>query len=94
MYKRQTLRRLFLHDSIYDAFLPRLKAAYASVKVGNPLEHGVLIGPLIDEAALSGMARALDQARAAGGTVHGGEPVSGMGGAYAHPALVLSLIHI
>ena len=83
-----TLRRLFLHDSIYDAFLPRLKAAYASVKVGNPLEQGVLIGPLIDAAALQGMSNALDQARAAGGTVHGGEPVSGMGGAYAHPALV------
>jgi len=83
-----TLRRLFLHDSIYEAFLPRLKAAYASVKVGNPLETGVLIGPLIDDAALAGMARALDQARAAGGTVHGGEAVTGLGGAYARPALV------
>ncbi|WP_426036805.1 aldehyde dehydrogenase family protein [Cypionkella sp. TWP1-2-1b2] len=83
-----TLRRLFLHDSIYDAFLPRLKAAYASVKVGNPLETGVLIGPLIDEGAAEGMAKALVEARAAGGTVHGGEPVTGLGGAYAHPALV------
>ncbi len=83
-----TLRRLFLHDSIYDAFLPRLKAAYASVKVGNPLEAGVLVGPLIDEAALAGMQRALDEARAAGGTVHGGEVVTGNGGAYARPAVV------
>lgn len=83
-----TLRRLFLHDSIYDALLPRLKAAYASVKVGNPLETGVLIGPLIDEGAADGMAKALVEARAAGGTVHGGEPVTGLGGAYAHPALV------
>lgn len=83
-----TLRRLFLHTSVYDALLPRLKAAYGSVKVGNPLEQGVLVGPLIDEAALSGMQAALDQARAAGGTVHGGEVVTGMGGAYARPALV------
>jgi aldehyde dehydrogenase (NAD+) len=83
-----TLRRLFLHDSIYDAFLPRLIAAYKSVKVGNPLEQGVLIGPLIDDGAAEGMAKALDQARAAGGTVHGGAPVTGLGGAYAHPALV------
>ena len=83
-----TLRRLFLHDSIYDAFLPRLVAAYKSVKVGNPLEQGVLIGPLMDEGAAVGMAKALDQARAAGGTVHGGAPVTGLGGAYAHPALV------
>ena len=83
-----TLRRLFLHDSIYDAFLPRLKAAYASVKVGNPLEQGVLVGPLIDKAALDAMQNALDQARAAGGTVHGGEVVQAAGGAYARPALV------
>ncbi len=83
-----TLRRLFLHDSIYDAFMPRLRAAYSSVKVGNPLEQGVLIGPLIDQGAAENMARALDQARAAGGKVHGGEPVTGLGGAYAHPALV------
>jgi aldehyde dehydrogenase (NAD+) len=83
-----TLRRLFLHESVYDTLLPRLKAAYASVKVGNPLEHGVLVGPLIDDGALKGMQAALDQARAAGGTVHGGDVVTGMGGAYARPALV------
>ena len=83
-----TLRRLFLHDSIYDAFLPRLKAAYASVKVGNPLEQGVLVGPLIDRGALEAMQKALEDARAAGGTVHGGEVVQAAGGAYARPALV------
>lgn len=83
-----TLRRLFLHDSLYDAFLPRLKAAYASVKVGNPLEHGVLVGPLIDQGALEAMQKALAEARAAGGTVHGGEVVQTPGGAYARPALV------
>lgn len=83
-----TLRRLFLHDSIYDAFLPRLKAAYASVKVGNPLEQGVLVGPLIDQGALDAMQKALVQARAAGGTVHGGDVVQAKGGAYARPALV------
>ena len=69
-----TLRRLFLHDSIYDAFLPRLKAAYASVKVGNPLETGVLIGPLIDDAALTAMQSALTAARAAGGAAGAAAP--------------------
>ncbi len=83
-----TLRRLFLHDRLYDGFLPRLKAAYASVKVGNPLEQAVLVGPLIDHAALVAMQTALRQARAAGGTVHGGEVVQIEGGAYVRPALV------
>ena len=32
-----TLRRLIVHESVYDGFVPRLKAAYASVSVGNPL---------------------------------------------------------
>ncbi|MEN2976419.1 aldehyde dehydrogenase family protein (plasmid) [Tistrella bauzanensis] len=84
-----TLRRLFIHDSIHDSFLPRLKAAYASVKVGDPREAGVLVGPLIDSAAGEAMERALAAARAAGGTVHGGDKVEVMGqGAYYRPALV------
>ena len=45
-----TLRRLFVHDSVYDALVPKLKRAYQSVKIGSPLEQGTLVGPLIDEA--------------------------------------------
>ena len=86
-----TLRRLFVHESVYEAFVPKLVRAYASVKVGDPREAGVLIGPLIDRAALDGMERALDEARALGATVHGGGRVAGIGGdkaCYAAPALV------
>ena len=86
-----TLRRLFIHDSLYDAFVPRLKAAYATVPVGDPREAGTLVGPLIDADALAAMRRALDDARAAGGSVHGGEAVevpSASGATYARPALV------
>jgi aldehyde dehydrogenase (NAD+) len=84
-----TLRRLFVHESVYDALVPRLKAAYASVRVGDPRETGTLVGPLIDEAAFTRMQRALDQARAAGGTVSGGERVGAPSvGAYVRPALV------
>jgi aldehyde dehydrogenase (NAD+) len=83
-----TLRRLFVHDSVYDALLPRLKGAYASVKVGDPRAEGVLIGPLIDEAAFGAMDKALAEARAAGAAVVGGERMNGLGGVYARPALV------
>ena len=85
-----TLRRLFVHDSVYDALVPRLKTAYQSVSVGNPLEGKSLVGPLIDRAAFEGMGKALDAARAAGGTVTGGERVeTGQNEAYyARPALV------
>ncbi len=83
-----TLRRLFVHDSLYDAFLPRLKAAYDSVRIGDPREAETLVGPLIDAGAGAAMARALDEARAEGGRVHGGEAVNGAGGVYVRPALV------
>jgi aldehyde dehydrogenase (NAD+) len=86
-----TLRRLFVHEAVYDRFLPRLKAAYASAPVGDPRQAGVLIGPLIDQGSLQAMQGALAEARGAGGEVTGGEavPVSGFeGGAYVKPALV------
>ncbi|MFT3690330.1 aldehyde dehydrogenase family protein [Paenirhodobacter sp.] len=85
-----TMRRLFVHDSVYDALVPRLIRAYASVTVGNPLETQALVGPLIDRAAFDGMQAALDAARAAGGTVHGGsrETVGPETAFYARPALV------
>src|SRR5689334_22668501 len=67
-----TLRRLFVHDSIYDKFLPRLEQAYRSVTIGNPLEAGTLVGPLIDSRAYGAMQEALEAAKSAGGTVMGG----------------------
>jgi aldehyde dehydrogenase (NAD+) len=83
-----TLRRLFVHESVYDAFLPRLKTAYASVKVGDPREAGTLVGPLIDGAAYALMQQALADAQAAGGAVHGGDRVDAGEAFYARPALV------
>ena len=86
-----TLRRLFVHTDIYDRFVPRLKRAYGSVKVGNPLEAGTLVGPLIDEAAFHSMQAALDEARSEGGIVTGGDRFEVAGHPHAHyvtPALV------
>jgi aldehyde dehydrogenase (NAD+) len=84
-----TLRRLLVHDSVYDALLPRLKSAYAGVTIGDPRRPDTLVGPLIDPASLMAMERALADAKAEGGTIHGGERVSGPGeGIYVRPALV------
>jgi aldehyde dehydrogenase (NAD+) len=86
-----SLRRLIVHDSIYDAVLPRLKAVYASVSVGNPLDGASLVGPLIDRDAFEAMQTALQAARQAGGRVHGGgrERQADLPQAYyARPALV------
>jgi aldehyde dehydrogenase (NAD+) len=85
-----TLRRLFVHHSIKDELVGRLVNAYRSLKIGDPREAGVLVGPLIDKNALDRMQSALNAARAEGGKVHGGFVVTqGVpGGIYAAPALV------
>ncbi len=70
-----TMRRLFVHESVYDQLVPRLKKAYGSVSVGNPLETTALVGPLVDKAAFDGMQKAIDEAKAHGGAVTGGERV-------------------
>jgi aldehyde dehydrogenase (NAD+) len=86
-----TLRRLFVHDSIYDRLVPKLIRAYGSVKVGDPRDPATLIGPLIDGAAFEAMERALGDAGALGGVIHGGQRVAGIAGDeafYVRPALV------
>jgi len=85
-----SLRRLFVHESIYDSLISRLKKVYASVSVGNPLAAN-LVGPLIDGQAFEAMQRALGEARAAGTTIVGGERVAVAGADaafYVRPALV------
>ena len=70
-----SLRRLIVHEDIKATLIDRLKAAYGSVPVGNPLEKGTLVGPLIDKRSFESMQHALEQAKKQGGKVHGGERV-------------------
>ncbi|MGN8119432.1 L-piperidine-6-carboxylate dehydrogenase [Labrys sp. 22185] len=86
-----SLRRLIVHDSVYDDLVGKLKKVYAGISVGNPLTTESLVGPLIDKAAFDAMQKALEEARKAGGTVHGGARVAEAGpeeAYYARPALV------
>lgn len=82
-----TLRRLFVHRSIYEPVVAQLRHIYADLPIGNPLTEGTLIGPLIDQGSYERMQAALAAAQAASGTVHFGERV-GEGGWYVRPALV------
>ncbi len=86
-----TLRRLFVHESVYDQLVPQLIKVYGNVQVGYPRTEGTLVGPLIDRMAFDGMQKALEQSRALGAKVHGGTRVEGLGGPdayYVRPALV------
>ena len=87
-----TLRRLIVHNSIKADVVRRVSTIYGRLKIGNPLEAGVLVGPLIDDESQRAMARALDEARRQGGrVVTGGERVTEgvpKGGVYVQPAIV------
>ncbi len=86
-----TLRRLIVHASIAESLLARLQKVYAELPIGNPLERGTLVGPLIDERAAAAMGDALVQAKAQCGIVHGGERITQgvpRGGMYVRPAIV------
>jgi aldehyde dehydrogenase (NAD+) len=86
-----TLRRLFVHDAIYDKLVPRLAEIYGRVRIGKPLEPETLVGPLIHARAFEAMEAALAEARAEGARVHGGGRAEVTGceaGYYVHPAIV------
>ena len=87
-----SLRRLIVHSSVAGDLVERLRAAYASLPIGDPRTEGTLIGPLVDAGARDRMLAQLDTARAEGATVYGGEAVTDgvpAGGAYVSPALVV-----
>jgi aldehyde dehydrogenase (NAD+) len=67
-----SLRRVIAHQSIYGRLVESLTKAYVSVPIGNPLDDGTLMGPLIDGGAFTRMEAAIVTARKQGGTVHGG----------------------
>lgn len=82
-----SLRRLFVHESLYDDFVARLRAAGSSIAIGDPRDPDMLVGPLIDEQAFDHMQAALTAARAAGARISGGERI-GRDGVYVRPAIV------
>jgi aldehyde dehydrogenase (NAD+) len=83
-----SLRRLVMQNGIAPRLIERLKKAYASVRIGDPLAADTLMGPLIDEGAIDDMMKALDQVRAEGGEIlYGGKRIDGPG-YFVEPTLV------
>ena len=87
-----TMRRVIAHSSVLDELTERLVSAYGRLPIGNPMQDGTLVGPLINRAAYEGMEQAIERA----GT-EGGKLVAGGGRAleeeapdafYANPSIV------
>jgi aldehyde dehydrogenase (NAD+) len=81
-----SIRRLFLHRKIAQAMTEQLIETYKRIKIGPALDAGVLMGPLVNEAAVEKMQHGLAAIRAQGGEViYGGKL---LGGCYVEPCLV------
>ena len=83
-------RRILIEREIEPDFVKRMLAAYAQIKIGDPLQSGTLMGPLINDRAVQGYQNAISVAREQGGEVLcGGELVSGLPSSlYVQPTIV------
>nr|CAD7459885.1 unnamed protein product [Timema tahoe] len=88
-----TLRRLILHKQVYDTVLERLKRAYSQVllKVGDPLEEGILLGPLHSNEAVHKFKTRVEEAVRAGGKVEFGGKVLESPGNFVEPTIISGL---
>jgi aldehyde dehydrogenase (NAD+) len=81
-------RRVLAHKAIAAELEKRLIHAYKQVRIGDPLEPGTLMGPLIDAKAVAGYQAAIAAAQAAGGELLcGGKAIKGEGN-FVEPAIV------
>ncbi|MFQ5537798.1 MAG: aldehyde dehydrogenase family protein [Gemmatimonadota bacterium] len=84
-------RRIIVHASRKDELVERLVRAYKTIPIGNPLEEGVLMGPLVNQQALDEFMKAKAKVVEEGGEVlYGGDPLEGddyPGGLYVTPCI-------
>jgi aldehyde dehydrogenase (NAD+) len=85
-------RRVIVHEDVKAELVLRLTKAYATLAIGNPLEKGILVGPLIDQAAALKFQEAIAACLKEGGKLlAGGQKLAGDGydkGAYVSPAII------
>ncbi|CAH1254137.1 alpha-aminoadipic semialdehyde dehydrogenase-like [Branchiostoma lanceolatum] len=88
-----TTRRLILHESVHDEVVARLKKAYSQVPMGDPLDDGVLYGPMHSQQGVDLYNKAIEDAKAQGGKVEYGGKVVDRPGFYVEPTIVTGLPH-
>ena len=88
-----TTRRLFIHESRYEQLVGKLVKAYGQVRIGNPLDPNVLMGPLIDQAAVHSYVAALEEAKTEGGEILYGGHTLNRSGYFVEPTIVRAQNH-
>ena len=83
--------RIYVHDKVYDAFAQKLVAAVGQLKLGDGLQEGVTLGPLIDEHAVRKVQEHIDDALEQGAEVLAGGRVHALGGSFFEPTVLANM---
>jgi len=83
-----TTRRIIVHKNLADKLKESLVNSYKQIKIGNPLEDGILMGPVVNENTLLDMENAITKLKEQGGKILiGGERHEDKSGFYINPAI-------
>jgi succinate-semialdehyde dehydrogenase/glutarate-semialdehyde dehydrogenase len=80
--------RIFVQNGIYDAFARRLREVVSAQVIGNGMQPGVTIGPLIDQNAVAKVEEHIEDALARGASVYVGGKRHALGGAFFEPTIL------
>ena len=83
-----SVNRFYIQESIYDEFTRKLADAVQALKVGNGLDDGVVVGPLIEPSAVDKVREHVEDAIAKGATVLAGGKAHSLGGNFWQPTVL------
>lgn len=84
-----SVNRFFIQEKVYDQFVNKLADAVKALKVGNGLEEGVVVGPLIEKSAVDKVREHVEDAQAKGGKVLVGGKSHELGGNFWQPTVIV-----
>ena len=88
-----TLRRLFIHQSIYNELIKKLIISFDNLIIGDPFDPSSQVGPLLNEQSYVNMQNRLESCRSSAIRIHGGERLDIDNGFYVKPAIVEMKTH-
>ncbi|WP_312670683.1 NAD-dependent succinate-semialdehyde dehydrogenase [Pseudescherichia sp.] len=83
-----SVNRFYIHEAIYDHFVNKLAERVNALKVGNGMEEGVVVGPLIESAAVDKVREHVEDAIAKGATALAGGKAHALGGNFWQPTVL------
>ncbi|GAB1606209.1 alpha-aminoadipic semialdehyde dehydrogenase-like [Argonauta hians] len=88
-----TTRRLILHEKVHDEVVTKLVKAYGQLRIGDPLESGILYGPMHSQQGVDLFLKAVSDAEAQGGKIeYGGKQIKSAGN-FVEPTIITGLPH-